>query len=322
MVKKKDTNKNLCGWIPPDQRTRTQSNAHQAALLSMPKFNIIGRTDGSVDKVFLFDLWKHDLVKNALGYSYDGMHQLTGSCVGVGGGNVIFSVIAVDSILRGDRESIVIPFWLIPYGRSRYYCGMTSPGEGSMGSAFAKAAKEDGVLDAKQSGLPTFNNSDGLIWGEKTEYSWSDGDAQQTMKLLPESRKHLIKTTAQCNNSDQVREALINGYPCTCASSWGGLMQCSVTEGVLLNRRTGTWNHQQSIQGWWNHPKLGEIFYIMNQWGKGAHGKCPSGAPEGGYWIKKGEVDWMCNDGQEVFAFSQFEGFPSQTLPKELFKII
>ena len=244
------------------------------------------------------------------------------NCVGAGGGNTIFTVIAVDSILRNDRESIVIPYWLIPYGRSRYYCGMTTPGEGSMGSAFAKAAKEDGVLDAKQSGLPTFENSDGLIWGEKTEYSWSDGDARQTMDLLPQSRKHLIKTTAQCKNYDDVREALINGYPCTCASSWGGLMQCPVTEGVLLSRKAGTWNHQQSIQAWWNHPKLGEIFWVQNQWGKNAHGKCPSGAPEGGYWVKKGDIDWMCNDGQEIFAFSQFEGFPSQTLPKELFKII
>ena len=55
---------------------------------------------------------------------------------------------------------------------------------------------------------------------------------------------------------------------------------------------------------WWLHPQLGELYFLMNQWGKNAHGKCPSGAPNGGVWIRKDDVNWICRD--EVFAFSQF----------------
>jgi hypothetical protein len=169
-------------------------------------------------------------------------------------------------------------------------------------------------------GLPQPKNTDGLIWGEDVEYAWSDGDAKQTMDLLPESRKHLVATVAECPNADAVREGLVNGYPCTCASSWGmrdGQWQgrLSGTPQVLLGIRTGSWQHQMSVQGWYDHPTLGELFWIHNQWGLKAHGKCPTGAPEGGFWITKAEMDWICRNG-EVYVFSgDYAGYPAREVP-------
>ena len=303
------------GWLPPDDRTHAQQINTLIALHEMPRFLITGAKGDDPKKVCLWELWKHPLTVKAIGFEYPGTHQLTGSCVGAGGGNVLFTVMAVEVIRKGDPEEICVPFWLLPYGRSRFYLGERTPGEGSTGATFAKAAREDGVLPATLAGLPAFENNDGLQWGAGVERSWSDGDAQQTMALLPESRKHPVRTTAECRSADDVREAIRNYYPCTIASSWGGGMQCR-TEGdppVLVNKRQGQWNHQMSVQAWWDHPSLGEIFWVQNQWGLETHGRDPAGGPGGGFWVKKADVDWICRNG-EVFAFSQFDGFPAQTL--------
>lgn len=301
------------GWTPPENRSQEEMAAADAAVAQMPRFTIGGSpTNAEVEKLCLFDLWKHPLVVQANGFEYPGIHQLTGSCVGAGGGNAWFTLACVDAITRNDPETPLIPFWLLPYGRSRFYSGMRSPGEGSNGSTFAKAAREDGTVPAKTAGLPSFTNKDGLVWGSSVEYSWSDGDASQSMNLLPASRKHLVKTTAQCQSGADVRQAILNGYPVTVASMYahdGGRVQG--TPACLLARRSGSWSHQMSILAAWKHPQFGWIYWLHNQWGLRAHGICPTGAPPGGVWITEADVDWICRD--EAFAFSQFDGFPAQT---------
>ncbi len=306
------------GWIPPVARTDIQQAAHHRAVAEMPRFAIKGKSlseNSDVTQALLYDLWKTPHVVAANGYAYPGIHQLTGSCVGCGGGNAIFTLACVEAITRGDAELALIPFWPLPYGRSRYYLGDRSPGEGSSGSTFAKAAKEDGVVEAKRTGLPPWEHSDGLVWGSRVEMSWSDGDASQTMALLPESRKHPIKTTAACADANDVREAIVNGFPCTAASMYahdGGRVQGSPP--ILLARKSGSWSHQMSIQAWLKHPQFGELFYLMNQWGLDAHGQDPFGGPPGGVWITASDVSWICRD--EVYAFSQFDGFPAPPIDR------
>lgn len=301
------------GWIPPDQRTPGQEAAHAIALAKMPRFQIVGSSDYQEGKVMLTELWKAPETVAAIGYEYPGTHQFSGCCVGAGGGNALFTLICADAITRGQPEEIAIPFWLLPYGRSRFYMGDTSPGEGSMGGTFAQAVREDGTVKATDDGLPEFRNGDALEWGEQTEISWSDGDARQTMELLERSRKFLVGTTAECSNADNVRDAIVNGYPVTIASNWGGLMKCPIEGGVLLNRRATSWAHQMSVHSWWDHSELGEIFWIQNQWGRKTHGDDPAGGPGGGFWVKKAEIESICRNG-EVFAFSGFHGFPAQRI--------
>lgn len=314
-VKNSDPDK-ICwnfGWVPPDERNDEQNAAHAEAIREMPAFYIQGRDIGADEKAFLWETWKHpkNLEANG-GKVYSGTHQLTGSCVGAGGGNTIYTLCAIEVARLNEPEIAIVPFWLLPYGRSRYYAGMRGRGEGSLGSSFAKAAKVDGVIPANLDGLPKYTDNDGLVWGSSVEYQWSDGGAIDG-KWLELSKKHLTRTVAPVNSADAARDALRNWYPVSFCGSWGGLMQCPVSEGVLLNRRSGTWNHQQSCHGWWDHPVHGEIFYILNQWGLRAHGSCPTGAPAGGYWIKKADMDWQCRNG-ECFAWSGQNGFPSQRL--------
>lgn len=299
------------GWIPPDQRDATQTTAHEAVMADIPDFMLVGKSvNENVTKVCLWDCWKP-----ALGRDYLGTHQIVGSCVGAGGGNALFSLAAADKIKRGDREKVVIPFWLLPYGISRMLGGLNSRGDGSFGSTFAEAVRKHGHIPADLEGLPAFREDDGIVWGQKVELDWSVGRSIDT-KWLDMAKPHLVKSTAQCKSTDDVREAIKNYYSVTIASSWGGKMRCPTAGNppVLLNSHTTSWAHQMSVHGWWDHPDLGEIFYVMNQWGLAAHGMCPSGAPKGGFWIKKADMAKIVAQ-RETFAFSQFEGFPAVEEP-------
>jgi hypothetical protein len=297
------------GWIPPHERDDDQKRAAADAEATIPALVIRGRgANEDATKVCLWDCWEP-----ALGRKYLGVHQITGSCVGAGGGNALFSLAAADKVKRKDREKVVIPFWLYPYGISRMLAGMNRRGDGSMGSTFARAVREYGHIPADTKGLPAFKEGDGIVWGQGVELDWSVGkDAPR--EVVEASKIHLVKSTAQCRTTDDVRDAIKNYYPCTCASNWGGLMRCPVKEGVLLNRRSGTWSHQMSVHAWWDHPKLGELFWIQNQWGLSAHGECPTGAPHGGFWVQKKDMQDICSQ-REVFAFSEFDGFPSLDEP-------
>jgi hypothetical protein len=300
------------GWRRPDVRTATEHACHGRALAAMPEFLIEGA--GNDDKkVCLWDCWRHSaVVATTGGKPFPGFHQLTGSCVGAGGGNTVFSLAAVEVVRLGDPEQALVPFWPLPYGRSRVRAGIHGRGEGSIGSAFAEAMREDGIIEASADGLPKFRDDDGIYYTSSVEMTWSDGD-RVPAKYAESAHTHLVKTTAPLKNADQLREAIRNYYPCSFAGDWGGLMECPTagTPPVLLNRHADSWSHQQSVHGWWDHPTLGEIFYVMNQWGLKTHGICPSGAPPGGYWIKKADAEYQCRTG-EVFAFSQFQGFPAQ----------
>jgi hypothetical protein len=224
---------------------------------------------------------------------------------------VLFVLSAVEVVRLGDPEQVLVPFWLLPYGRSRYYAGMRGQGDGSLASAWAEAVKRDGVVPNGGSDMPTFENNDGLVWGRNAEYQFSAGE-RISPSLLEQGRRHLIQSTAMIRNADQLRDAIRAGYPCMYAGDWGGLMECPVTGNppVLLNRRRGTWMHNQACIAWYDHPELGELFGIWNQWGLRTHGSDPAGLPGGAYWVTKKEADYQCRNG-EVIAVSQFQGFPS-----------
>lgn len=300
------------GWIPPFQRTLENRQGHMLAESLMVPFLIVGDSNNQ-DKVLLTDFWKHPRVVQTLGREYIGTKQFTGCCVGAGGGNAVFTLAAIEVVKLGDPEEPLVPFWLYPYGRSRFHAGMRGKGEGSLGSAFAKAMIQDGIVPANLQGLPPFKWNDGLEWGSEAEMNWSDG-ANPPDRSVPEKAKvHVVKSAARIRSAQEMAQAVSNGYPCTWAGDWGGLMQCQVTGNppVLLNRRRGVWMHQQACLGYWRHPSLGNIYWIQNQWGLRAHGTDPAGGPGGGYWIQEGDADYQCRQG-EVYAFSGFSGFPGQ----------
>ena len=113
----------------------------------------------------------------------------------------------------------------------------------------------------------------------------------------------------------RMRQAILNYYPCTDASPKfvnQPRMQGSQSP-AAVGRLDSDGGHQTSILGWWNHPELGELFWYMNQWPRSMYPADPGGGPAGGCWITSLAMDWICRNG-EVYAFSQFQGFPAQEL--------
>ncbi len=305
------------GWIGPDRRTKEQEAAHDAIMSKhCVPFKIDGKTDyPRGGKVALVRYWNHPEVVKALGSPFPGIFQQTGSCVGAGGGNSIFTTLCLEVLYGGQAEAIVIPFWLLPYGRSRMHAGMNGPGEGSLGSAFQQAMLEDGTFSAKDPGLPAFQDTNGLTWGARTEREWSDGRAI-AREWLEKAKPHRYDAFVQCRNADNVRDAVVNGCAPTCASMWGmrdpgeARVQGDGDAAVLIGTRTGQWSHQMSVQGWWDHPSLGELFLIENQWSQCYPADPATGGRKSGVWVKKADMDWICND--EVFAPSGFNGIKAK----------
>lgn len=298
-------------------RSALENATHERIVASWPRFAIGGGSGYKVPAGGKAPLW--EIQAKRLGAPFLCYDQKTGSCVGDGLGGASNTLSAVEAWVKGEPETVRFPlFWLYPYGISRWLIDPNDgPGEGSFGTAGAEAVMKYGIFANDESPdlpKPSDQGGVGLTWGERTEMEWSfiNPGANKWARWQSIAKIHLLKTSSVLRSAEEVAEAIINGYPCTCASNWGGLMRCP-TEGnppVLINKRSDTWPHQQFIEGWWDHPTLGEIFFIKNSWSIRAHGICPSLAPQGGYWVRKPEVAWMCRNG-EVIVYSQYNGYPA-----------
>lgn len=136
--------------------------------------------------------------------------------------------------------------------------------------------------------------------------SWSDGDASQTMNLLPESRKRLIQSYADIKNGDDLEQAIRNYYTVTTASSLIPNPRVEA-DGEAYGRVARSGGHQTTFLGVWKHPtKGGRWFKYVNQWGLGwgKRGMC---------WLPESDILSMIRDGGETYVFSQWNGFPAQT---------
>lgn len=300
----------LFGWVAPVERTSAQHEQHERILSAMPQFEIRGNYRGDVKQVFLWEFSKR--VNGGKHIRY--VNQVTGSCVGAGFANALRTLGYVE-IANGDAEEWPVEegWWPWTYGQGRVRAGLNGPGEGSFGSAQAEAAVQDGwIFRNELSGLPDFQKSENwLVLPKSVEMEWSDGRAKASHAKL--GAKHLVKTAARIRNSEEAKAALTNGYPITIASMFGTSgARATGTPAVQLAEWDDRWAHQMSCQGCWDHPSLGLIFYILNQWGSNAHPAPLNGEPPGGFWIRASTFDMMLKD--EGFAFSGFEGFPARTL--------
>ena len=298
-----------CGWKHPSVRSTEQNRQHDTIMADMPEFEIKGQFK-AVQKVCLWDA-----ARSVLGRDLRCFYQQVGSCVGNGKAKTE-EYTMINEILLDPTKQFKHVYEPYGYAMSRVCAGISGSDDGSTGSGAAEAAVKFGLLqvDFDPTNMPlSFDDDDKtVVWPGKVDQAWGYNGAPT--KYITEGKTHLIKTTANLRNTDNVRDALVNKYGVTCASNWGGQMKPGVTNGVLLNRRVTTWNHQMSVSAYWDHPDLGEIFWIQNSWGWNCHGICPSGAPGGGFWVRKADMQFICDQG-EVFAYSQFDGYPADMIP-------
>lgn len=297
------------GWFPIDLQPQELQDKFNAKLVP---FQISG------PPLDLKESLLYKVVNQAAGYEFFPWDQKTGSCVGQGALAVMATLQAVEIITqRQTFEEWRIPFILYNYGQSRKRGGLNGEGEGSFGSSMAESLNEDGCPPLDSSHPQPIHQQDGSwTFGAKAEMAWSNGN-KPPVDLSDSASKFKVKSTSKLKNSDQVKQALSNGYPVTIASSWFGFSDLKVkpsgTPAVQLASRNQSWGHQQSCLGFTTHPEFGLIFLIQNSWGN-AHGTPPGnfGEPKGSYWIRSRDMDRICLE--EVFSFSNFDGYPARTV--------
>lgn len=293
--------RHLMGWAGP----AVAKEAFEAVKDEFIPFRIakadgVPVKDNSKSRVVL---WDADKVVNN-GQHLPTFKQEIGDCVGAGATQAVYRLMNVQIALNGAGEEFRPIFE--PY---HYACGRCAPEagsgrmgrdpSGSTGSWQAAALKIYGVIPQTPE-LPLYNAKVVSQWATK----------MPAAEYIAIGKQHVVQSAAQVKTAEEVRDAICNGYPVTIASNWGGSMRPTVKDGKLVNRRTGTWNHQMCIIG---YDGTGPVayWYILNSWGADAFPAPPDDAPPGGFWVAKADVDYIVRQG-DSFALSAFNGFPAQ----------
>ncbi len=304
----------MLGWIEPADRTKAQEAAHGAAVAAMPKFALPGFVEPPKGtKVLLTDAWKAPDVVADVGFVFPRFHQITGSCVGAGGGQALFTLCAVQRLFATNPTKAFIPWWPHPYGKSRLLMGDHSQGEGSLGSTFAQAVKKYGVMAATESGLPKFSTEDGLTLTRSQELQWSDGDSSTVMQYDATAVQHLLGAAAEVKDVADLRAGLVNGYPASFACNLyigNGRVQGSGDNAVVLGKWDGRGGHQQSVHGFWDHPDQGPLYLALNNWPGSTYPILPT-QPVCSTWVKEADVTAAMRQDGEVYLFSSLPWFPA-----------
>ncbi len=315
------------GFITPNERTNDQHDAHARAEAKMTRFALAPPELEAGAKVVLSEFWNKPEVVAETGITWDRspFHQITGSCVGCGGGNALYTLMAVQRCLSEGATKAFIPFWPFSYGRCRSNEGDRGQGEGAMGSSFAEVIVKEGVIATTEAGLPPFRNLDGLILtdndnynskaAQRLEYAWSDGASSLVTKYLDAARIHPVGSAARMQGVADCKAAIVNGYPITFACN-NYIGDASVTGGGADAAVVGYWDtyggHQQWIFGYWDNPTLGPLYAVGNNWPRGTYPKDPGGLPLVCCWVKEAKVQSAFQLDAEVYALSHLNWFPAQ----------
>lgn len=262
-------------------------------------------------------MFLHEVTRKVLGKDTENYRQEIGDCVSFGMKNAIEYLQCVEILLKGDAEKFQNIFPPYIYGISRVQIGGGRLGnsDGSLGSWAADGVKQYGILSSIDQGVPQYAGSVAKKWGARP------GPPTEFIEI---SKKHLVRTVAPITSVDALCEAICNGYACTVASMQGFAEQ---PDSKGFHRASGQWAHQMCIIGIdmeWSEPYV----LILNSWGD-VHGrlKCfHTGVdlPAGVLRARISEIERSMINGRdaEVFAPSQYDGYPENRLDKALFRII
>jgi hypothetical protein len=291
---------NRMGW----NEAAAKSEAPRIAA-SLPKFAITDDDGNAVSGAGKFaELWKFGKLAN------DGLHiptwkQESGDCVSMGWSNAMAYRMAFQIANDQRNEVLKIPFPPYMYGVSRVWVGkrQLGRGAGSVGAWAAQGSLSYGVLPGERANELGFTYSGALAdkWG------WS-GPPKETADYASKFR---IKSIAQVLSWEDVRDALVHGYPVTVASNVGFEGAFRDADGKRWATAAGTWGHQMCFIGVEDRPRKIKGAYVINSWGSDAHPKPLNDEPPGGFWVGWQTVQRMVSQ-NDSWAYSDFDGFPDE----------
>lgn len=322
------------GWIEPHLRTPEQERAHEDAMNSLPRFNATPEYAQMMQafadlpigtKIMLTDFWKHPTVVADLGKPFTGFGQKTGSCVGVSEGDVVTSVVCVQSTLTDGATKAEVCFWPFPYGRTRYNEGDRGRGEGAVDSVMGNTLVKEGWFAITEPGLPGFTWDENGLWisgGASTELQWSDGGSiSQQWRDLAAKRSGMSKVIV--NSVEEMAAAIANGYGILtgCSKYIGhGSITGSGDTAYVRGRYDGSGGHSTGRLGVWKHPNDGLLIGYSNQWPTSTYPADPAGLGRCCVWSPESEEQKMLSNfggsGGETMLLSHVPGVPAQ--PKVL----
>jgi hypothetical protein len=303
------------GYIPPSDRTREElaySERVEAALIQ--PFRMTGAYK---DEKGRFALWKvaEKVYGGRLKYNW----QVTGSCVGAGGGNAAKTRQLVE-IALGDLERYAELWWPWTYGQSRKRAGLNGPGEGSFGAAYADAAANDGFFAMEEhTGLVLPEQGGWLQTSKGVELEWSNGAAKAVEPYVSLGKRHPFKSLVRIRTTEEAKAAIAGAKsPLTIASMFGtrGIRPQGSNPAVNIGDYNDRWAHQMWIDEAWDHPDLGLIFRFGNNWGPTAHPQPSDGeSPPGGFYVVEATLKKILGErNTECFALADLQGLVSRQL--------
>lgn len=226
-----------------------------------------------------------------------------GSCVGAGNKHSVDVLTAVQ-IINGAPEQwkpvsaeVIYAFSRVEIGGGRI------SGDGSVGAWAADALRVKGVLP-----MEVIGGHDLSEYSASRARSWGRTGVPDTLE--PTAAQHPVKTTALVRSAEDVKRAILQGYPVPVCSDQGFRMERDANG---FCRASGTWYHCMAIIGYRADKKA---FFILNSWGDQAHTGpvWPADAPKAGFWVDWPTVDRMARQG-DTFALSDAVGFPARKIP-------
>lgn len=221
--------------------------------------------------------------------------QVQGDCVSHATRNSV-DVTRSCEIVGGQREDFVAR------GATEAIYG--SRGHGGEGMSCSGAARfvhqTGGILLRKQ-----YNKYD-LSEYSAIGGSWGRGGVPDD--LVKEAVKHQVKTISLINTVAQARDALANGYAISVCSN-AGFSSRRDKHGIA--KRSGSWGHAMA----WiamddSHEIYNEtLFLVQNSWGMWNGGEKRLDQPDGSFWIRQGDAEYMLSQNGS-WVFSDVDGFP------------
>jgi hypothetical protein len=238
--------------------------------------------------------------KDVNGGSYiDYPAQTIGDCVSHGFGHGIDLLEAVQICLGKKAEQFHQTATEAVYGMARVDIGGEhSYQDGAVGAWAAKAVSTIGTVDRDIVG--PYDGNRAKTWGARGVPAAIKAKAGQ----------HKVKTTSLVASTDDLDDALANGYPVPVCSNQGFTL---TRDANGFCRPRGTWGHCMLVCGVRKDDTPG--YCIFQSWGP----QMPSGPlsldqPPNSFWIETDVMESML-DCQDSWSLSGFEGYPSQVIP-------
>lgn len=275
-------------------------------VASMPKFAITDADGNAVSGDGKnAELWKFAKVANG-GQHLPTWRQQSSDCVSMGASNAVAYRQSVQIAQDGQNQQLRIPAPHYTYGISRVQIGKRSLGRqgGSLGVWGAQACQSYGILPVEKA------NELGFPYSGQLANRWGfDGPPKVAIDY---ASKYRMRTVAQVRSWEDLRDALVHGFPVTIASNVGFNGGSYDRDGKRWLRPAGSWPHQMCVIGVEDRPNRTKGAYIINSWGTDAHPKPLNDEPPGGFWADWQTMQRIVSQG-DSWAYSDFDGFPADS---------